>query len=479
MALPQIPELKITPEDGWQGLRLLPLPYSAGDLTPGKKPGDVVLDSSYAGGGALLVSLGAADEITLETLRRAGGQAARWLLEHDQPQVGLPAAMLDALEIPGASEAFYTGLVLGAYRFDHYRSKPPENQPSQGLQAVHLLHSGDGGDLALQAARWQAALSGVYLARSTAHEPPNVINPASLAQRTSELAQASGLSMRVLDAAELQALGAGALLAVGQGSQSGARLIMLEYPGSGEGRGEAPVIVVGKAITFDTGGYSIKDRVNMVGMKYDKCGGAAVLGILQAAAELRLPTPVVGVIAAAENMISADAYRPNDILTTLSGKTVEVISADAEGRLVLADALTYVQRQYQPRAILDLATLTGGIVIALGKVRAGLMSNDDALAQALFEAGERSGERLWRMPLDDDYFELIKGDDSDFKNSSEVRQAHPIVGGIFLKQFIEPGISWAHLDIAGPAIVEKDQPYLPKGATGFGVRLVLDYLSSL
>lgn len=479
MALPQAPKLLVTPEDSWQGLRLLPLPYSSSDFAPGKKPGDTMLDSAQPGGASLLVSLGPAEEITLETLRRSGGQAARWLLEHEHAQVGLPVAMLDALEIPGALEAFCTGLVLGAYRFDHYRAKPPENQALQPLQAIHLLHSGDGGDLALQASRWQADLSGVYLARSIAHEPPNVINPASLAQRASEIAQASGLSFRVLDAADLQALGAGALLAVGQGSQGGARLIVLEYPGSGAGLGQPPVIVVGKAITFDTGGYSIKDRVNMVGMKYDKAGGAAVLGILQAAAEMRLSTPLVGLIPAAENMISADAYRPNDILTTLSGKTVEVISADAEGRLVLADALTYAQRQYQPQAIIDLATLTGGVVIALGKVRAGLMSNDDALAQSLFEAGERSGERLWRLPLDDDYFELIKGDDSDFKNSSELRQAHPIVGGIFLKQFIEPGIPWAHLDIAGPATADKDLPYSPKGATGFGVRLVLDYLSTL
>ncbi len=475
----QTPELKITPEESWRGLRLLPLPYAAGDLAPGKKPGDVVLDSAQPGGPSLLVSLGAAEEISLETLRRAGGLAARWLLEHEQAQIGLPAAMLDALEIPGATEAFCTGLVLGAYRFDRYRSKAGQDQPQPGLQAIHLLHGGDAGYLALQAAGWQAAWRGVYLARSMAHEPPNVINPASLAQRAGELAAASGLKLRVLDDADLQALGAGALLAVGQGSQSGARLIVLEYPGAGQGRGQPPVVVVGKAITFDTGGYSIKDRVNMVGMKYDKCGGAAVLGILQAAAEMRLSTPLVGLIPAAENMISAEAYRPNDILTTLSGKTVEVISADAEGRLVLADTLTYAQRQYQPRAIIDLATLTGGVVIALGKVRAGLMSNDDALAQALFSAGERSGERLWRLPLDDDYFELIKGDDSDFKNSSEVRQAHPIVGGIFLVQFIEPGVSWAHLDIAGPATADKDLPYSPKGATGFGVRLVLDYLSTI
>jgi leucyl aminopeptidase len=175
-------------------------------------------------------------------------------------------------------------------------------------------------------------------------------------------------------------------------------------------------------------------------------------------------------------MVSAEAYRPNDIVRALSGKTIEIISTDAEGRMVLADALAYAAAHYKPRAVIDLATLTGGIVVALGKVRAGLMSNDDALAADLFAAGERAHERLWRMPLDDDYFDLIKGDDSDLVNSSSERGAHPIVGGIFLKQFVPDEVPWAHLDIAGPATTEKDMPYCPKGATGFGVRLVLDYI---
>jgi leucyl aminopeptidase len=204
-----------------------------------------------------------------------------------------------------------------------------------------------------------------------------------------------------------------------------------------------------------------------------------VLGIMKAVAELRPVFPVVGVVAAAENMVSAQAYRPNDIIRSLSGKTIEIISTDAEGRLVLADALAYASRQYQPRALIDLATLTGGIVVALGKVRAGLMSNNDALADRLFSAGERTHERVWRMPLDEDYADLIQGDDSDLRNSSAERGAHPIVGGIFLKQFVPDDIPWAHLDIAGPAMTEKDLPYCPKGATGFGVRLLLDYILSL
>ena len=213
-------------------------------------------------------------------------------------------------------------------------------------------------------------------------------------------------------------------------------------------------------------------------MKYDKSGGMTVIATLVAAARLGLKTPLVGIIAAAENMISGGSYRPNDIVKAMNGKTIEVISADAEGRLVLSDALVYAQKTYQPRAIIDIATLTGGVVIALGSIRAGLMANNDSLAESLSASGEKTFERLWRLPLDDEYFDLIKGDDSDMKNSG-ARKAPPIIGGIFLKQFVSDDIPWAHIDIAGVADTDKDLPYCPKGATGFGVRLLLDYLSTL
>ncbi|HNB53345.1 MAG TPA: hypothetical protein PK530_15445, partial [Anaerolineales bacterium] len=268
--------------------------------------------------------------------------------------------------------------------------------------------------------------------------------------------------------------GAGEIVAVGKASDPPSRLIVLEYPGDGQAN---PVVLVGKAITFDTGGYTIKTREGMVGMKYDKCGAMAVIGLMQAAAQLKLSTPVVGIIAAAENMIAGNAYRPNDIITTLSGQTVEIISADAEGRMVLADALTYACRSFQPRAVIDLATLTGGVGVALGEVRAGLMANHDALAEALFQAGERTYERLWRLPLDDEYLDLIKGDDSDFKNSGGAK-ASAIVGGMFLKQFVPADIPWAHLDIASVAFPDKAGPYRPKGASGFGVRLLIDFLQT-
>ena len=276
----------------------------------------------------------------------------------------------------------------------------------------------------------------------------------------------------MIDDVALSAMGAGAIVAVGQGSKTPSKMIVIEYGGDGS---ENPVVLVGKAITFDSGGYSIKPSDSMVGMKYDKCGAMAVLGTLRAAAELKLSTPLVGIICAAENMLSRNSYRPDDILISLSGKSIEVISTDAEGRLVLADGLTYAQREYKPKAIVDLATLTGGCVVAYGNVRAGVVSNNDDLFNALYDSGERTWERIWRLPHDDDYAKLIKGKDGDIKNSGG-RKASPVTGGMFLKEFVADEMPWAHLDIAGVAEIEDGTDYAIPGATGFGVRLLINWL---
>jgi len=252
---------------------------------------------------------------------------------------------------------------------------------------------------------------------------------------------------------------------------------VLEYAGQAPA-GTAPVVLVGKAITFDTGGYSIKTSDGILGMKYDKSGGVAVMATLIAAASLKLAQPLVGIIPAAENMISGGSYHPDDILVSMSGKTIEIVSTDAEGRLILADALTYAQRNYKPKALIDIATLTGGVVVALGHVRAAILSNDDELYQALFTAGETTHERLWRLPLDEDYKELIKSQDADMKNSGP-REASTIMGATFLKQFVEEGVIWAHLDVAGMADINAPLPYYAKGSTAFGVRLFIEYLKNL
>jgi leucyl aminopeptidase len=437
---------------------------------PGEDPGDLFLVQRADGGHTLVVSLGKSKKYSPEMARRAGGGLGKWLAENGAKEA---AINLDTLPEPGENaQALLEGLKLGAYRFDRYKQS---DTPAPEITASVFGGAGQPANLAL-VERVEAVTKAVILARDLSHEPANVINPPSLAERARQVAEQSGLKIRVLDERQLAEMGAGAILAVGQGSQTPPRMIILEYPG--QNPQADPVVLVGKAITFDTGGYSIKSVEGIVGMKYDKCGGVDVLAALQAAAALKLRPRVIGIIAAAENMISGQSYRPDDIITSLSGKTVEIISTDAEGRLVLADALTYAQREYHPRCIIDLATLTGGVVVALGHVRAGLISNNDALANQLFQAGEKTGERLWRLPLDEEYSKAMKGEDADLKNSGG-REGHAILGGAFLKAFVADTVPWAHLDIAGVADTNKDLPYSPKGATGFGIRLLVDYLGTL
>ncbi len=440
----------------------------------GKQAGDILLIEKPEGGYQITASLGKKDKANAETVRRVGGSLGKWLLESGAKHVDLDLDSLQAAGIEGATMALCEGLKLGAYRFRRYK------QNLESGSEVQVTLRGGYGPEANQAViqRVRATTEAVMLARDLAHEPANTINPVTLAEQAETVAAQSGLKIKVFTESDLAEMGAGAILAVGQGSRTPARMIVLEYAGNGQGTDQRPVVLVGKAITFDTGGYSLKASTGIVGMKYDKCGGVDVLAVLQAAAALKLETPVVGIIGAAENMISAEAYRPDDIITSLSGKTIEIISTDAEGRLVLADALTYAQRNYEPRAIIDMATLTGGVVTALGRVRAGLMSNSDDLTNQLLQAGEKTYERLWRLPLDEDYLLNMKGDDADLKNSGG-REGHPVLGGAFLNHFIEGNVPWAHLDIAGVADTPKDLPYSPKGATGFGVRLILEYLSSL
>jgi len=444
--------------------------------------GDVVLPAGVGrvvtatrdlqGDTQFVVSLGPAERMTADTLRCAAGGIVGWMREQKVTALGLDLPRLEGLTADEVLRAIAEGLLLRDYAFDRYKSAA-EKRPALSVTLLTAKPSASAGRVLRELEQISAA---VTAARDIAHEPPNVLNPVTLARRVQALARKSGLKCTVLDERRLATMKAGGIIAVGQGSATPPRLIILEHtPPGAKGK---PVVLVGKAITFDTGGYSIKPKDGILGMKYDKCGGMAVIGVLQAAAALKLKTPVVGVIAAAENMIAGNAYRPDDIITTLSGKTVQIVSADAEGRMVLCDGITYAQQKYKPRCIIDLATLTGGVVIALGNSAAGIFANDATLEKDLIEAGKRTHERLWPLPMWDEYFDLLKGDDSDFKNSAG-REAHAIQGAVFLKQFVDPKIPWAHLDIAGTADVEKDTPYCPKGATGFGVRLLVDYLQDL
>ncbi len=451
----------------------LPAPVDPAVGEPGKQPGEVFLQIKD-GQRVAVVSLGIGPVTKADSFRQAGGGLARWLKRNRAGQVSVDLQAFSISQVQGALQALIEGLYLGAFSFDRYKEKTAE-QPDITL-FLHNPPDPKKAEAALQKA--QALSEAVNLARDWAHEPANVINPVTLAERAEWLAEQNGLKITVLDAEQLLEMGAGGIISVGKGSGTPPRMIVLEYPGQGDSVGTQPVVVVGKAITFDTGGYSLKPVQGIVGMKGDKSGGVDVAGILQAAAQLKLKTPLVGIICAAENMISGEAYRPDDIIHMLSGKTVEIVSTDAEGRLVLADGLAYAQQRFQPRAILDMATLTGGVVTALGRVRAGVMTNRDDLYRQLAAAGDQVHERLWQLPLDEEYFQYIKSDEADIKNSGG-REAHPIMGGIFLKQFVSDDVPWAHIDIAGVAETDKDLPYAPKGATAFGVRLVIEYLERL
>lgn len=465
--------------DGWRGKVLL-VPAFAGAKGPGPRPpgGNVPEDVGQACivGDAttrpmkVLISAGKQPDFTAEQMRCVGGAAARWMRTWQVDHVGVDVRPEKAFAEPEAIGALCEGLHLGNFVFDRHRKTEERRARPSAEVLVERLNP-----QTTKAARRAVLVSqAANLSRELAHEPPNVINPVTLATRIRALARKAGLKCTVLDEKRMAALKMGGILAVGRGSATPPRLIVLEHRGSAAGR---PVVIIGKAVTFDTGGYSIKTKEGILGMKYDKCGGMQVAGVLQAAAAMKYKRPVVGIIAAAENMISSRAYRPDDIITTMSGTTVQIVSADAEGRMVLCDALTYAQKKYRPRCIIDLATLTGGVLVALGRQAAGICSNDEDLQRALIESGRRTHERLWPLPVWDDYLSLIKGDDSDLKNSAG-REAHAICGAVFLKQFVDKQVPWAHLDIAAVSDIDKDAPYCPKGATGFGVRLLVDWLET-
>jgi leucyl aminopeptidase len=301
-------------------------------------------------------------------------------------------------------------------------------------------------------------------------QPGNVCTPTYLAEQAQALGRAHGFAVTVLGPAELRAEGMGALLAVSQGSAQEPRFMVLEYRGAGDA---APVVLVGKGITFDSGGISIKPAANMEEMKYDMSGAAAVLGTFETLGRLRPALNVVGLISSSENLPSGTAVKPGDVIKSHFGKTIEIVNTDAEGRLVLCDALSYARR-YKPAAVIDAATLTGAVVIALGNQASAVMGNDEALAAEVRDAGERAGERCWPLPLWDEYRDLVKSDIADVKNSGG-RGAGSIAGGWFLREFVE-GYPWVHLDIAGTAYTETESAFQSKGPTAFGVRLFSEFL---
>lgn len=417
----------------------------------------------------LLVGLGRKETLTIELLRQAAGTAARTL-----SAAGLTrfTSILhqSADFLAAAVSATVEGLMLGGYSFDRYKTAPTDD----GRLIEATLLTADLASLgSCRKAAEEAQIVGdaAIMARDIVSQPGNIATPAYLADRALEMSARLGIGCRVLDREELERLAMDGIVAVGKGSHQPPRFIILEHLVGPAGK--SPIVLVGKGVTFDSGGISLKPREGMERMKDDMAGAAAVMGTLMAVAGLQLPLNVVGLIPTAENLPGGGAYKPGDIVKTMSGLTVEIVNTDAEGRMLLADALCYAER-YRPAALIDVATLTGACLVCLGTYASGLVGNNAALLQELQRAGEASGERLWALPLWDEYGELLKSDIADFKNSGG-SSAGTVTAAWFLSRFVGK-CKWAHLDIAGTAWEEQGRSYLPKGATGVGVRLLVEYL---
>ncbi|MFQ5672885.1 MAG: leucyl aminopeptidase [Nitrospinales bacterium] len=431
----------------------------------------------------LLVGVGKAEEATAEKLRQAAGTAARLAEKSRFKKLSFTLADDKLVKVlkSGRKGGYYNltlavaeGAYLSLYHFDHYKNADPDDEPFRLGELIFLTPSRARRAAAEKAIdRARKVAKAVTAARDLALHPSNTATPAFLAETAKKMAAKTGIVCKALDAGEMKKLGMGSLLGVAQGSHQPPKFIILEYFGGK--KKQAPVVIVGKGVTFDTGGISLKPAAGMGDMKMDMCGGAVTLGALQAAASLKLPVNVVGLVPAVENMPGGSAINPGDVLRGMSGKTIEVLNTDAEGRLILADALTYAAR-YKPRAVIDLATLTGACVVALGHHAGAILGNDARLIGKLIQCGMAAGERVWELPLWEEYEKAVKSDIADLKNiSASTTGAGTITGAAFLKAFAgdQP---WAHIDIAGTSWCREDQPYVPKGATGFGVRLLLNYL---
>ncbi len=422
----------------------------------------------------LLVGLGKAGEVTRTGVRRAAAVAAKRAraLGAKQLACAVAAEGRNGTTIRDVAQAIVEGAAQGAWAFTELKAAPPTDEPRAEVEAVTIVcEPRDATEAAAGQRLGDAIAAGHRLTRYLQVLPGNVCTPAYLADQAKHLAGAYGFTLTVLDRPAIQKEGMGALLAVAQGSELEPRFIVLEYRGGGDT--PAPVVLVGKGVTFDSGGISIKPAQNMEDMKFDMSGAAAVLGTFEVLGRLKPKINVVGLIPATENLPSGTALKPGDVIKSLAGKTIEIINTDAEGRLILCDALSYARR-FKPAAVLDAATLTGAVVVALGHAAIGLMGTDEALLNEVREAGERAGERCWPLPLWDEYRDLLKSDVADMKNSGG-RGAGTIAGGWFLREFAD-GYPWAHLDIAGTAYTDSEAPYQTKGPTAVGVRLFSEFI---
>jgi len=427
----------------------------------------------------LLLGLGEKKKATLDTVRNAAAIAAKKAvaLKAGSVALALHGTLAGRLGLESLARAIAEGTYLGSYRYDEYVTQSKNGRLKSLKVAVVDSDSAKIKKLAKGLKCGVALGKAQSYARTIANRPGNVINPLSLAKEARKLAAAlKNVTCTVFDEKQLKAKGMGGVLAVGAGSKTGPRFIVLKYKGGPKAAGKPMVGLVGKAITFDSGGISIKPSVNMDQMKLDKSGGIAVLGAIKAIAELKLPVNVYGIVPSAENMPGGSSYRPGDIVTTYSGKTVEVLNTDAEGRMILCDGLAWGVKQ-KCDVLIDVATLTGACMVALGKYKAGLFGNDDKLIKQLEKASKDSGEKLWHMPSGDEYAKEMKSKIADLRNIGS-RWGGACTAAAFLGQFVGK-TTWAHLDIAGMDIFSKPTESTAEGSTGFGVRLLTTYLSNL
>lgn len=422
----------------------------------------------------IIVGLGEQAEFSGETLRNIAGALGRRLAQTGEERIAIEltdAALAAGMEPAMAGKAFGEGIGLIGWLRDEFRGS---GCPAPKRRKLTLASS----DKAFTEGMKQGlALSeSSNYARTLSETPPNICTPAWIAQQAQKLAKDHGMTCRVIKGAQLEKERLVGLINVGKASENEPCLIRLEYTPAQARRGLGPAVLVGKTMTYDSGGLSIKVNGNMRGMKRDKDGGCAVLGAMHAIATVVKPKrKVVALLSCAENAISDEAYRPDDIITYRNGVTVEVTNTDAEGRLVLADALCWACEKEKPAFIVDVATLTGGVVVALGSTYAGVWCSDEGLSERLGDASKRSGERIWPLPMHREYREMMKSDVADILNSAPVRKAHPIQGAAFLTYFVQPDIPWAHIDIAGVHAVDSDcGPYIKNSSTGFGARLIAE-----
>lgn len=405
----------------------------------------------------LLIGLGKVKEVTRETLRQSGGKASSFLRNMRIKDIALSTRSISSLKLMPTD--FLEGFLLAHYRFEKYKK---ENK-QKGLKRIILLSR----ENLKKLIRWtETVVEATHFARDLVNTPSNDLTPSALVKAARTLKK---VSVKVIEEKEAKRLRMGAFLAVTKGSLEPPKFIVISY----KGKKIPPIVLIGKTITFDSGGLSLKPRRGMEKMKYDMAGGAVVLGVIKAVSQMNLPLHLVGILPAAENLPGGSAAKPGDVVKTIEDKTIEIISTDAEGRLTLADALGYAKK-FKPRAIIDVATLTGACPVALGNEAIAMMGNDQALMDRMKTSSEETAERVWQMPLFEEYREYIKSDIADLKNSGG-RVGSLVASGYFLKEFAG-GTSWIHLDIAGTAWTDKDRTYIPQGATGVGVRLLMNFL---